>query len=162
MAYVSLGSRSRPGFSSGGGSGGASGGGSAGYSSSGIGTSLLAAGRSASNASSDAMKPPAGKPCCEITCLTIMPFCAPTLACCSAASFHRILCCGPPSCVCWMACIQRCGHAECLSLWRAGYTPAASVIAPQDLTICKKSDGSDFLLGQGTFGAVSLTYSNLL
>ena len=36
----------------------------------------------------------------------------------------------------------------------AGYTPAASVIAPQDLTICKKPDGSDFLLGQGTFGAV--------
>ena len=28
------------------------------------------------------------------------------------------------------------------------------MIAPQDLTICKKSDGSDFLLGQGTFGAV--------
>lgn len=37
----------------------------------------------------------------------------------------------------------------------AGYTPAASIIAPQDLTICKKKDGSDFLLGQGTFGAVS-------
>ena len=37
----------------------------------------------------------------------------------------------------------------------AGYTPAASVISPQDLTICKKKDGSDFLLGQGTFGAVS-------
>lgn len=37
----------------------------------------------------------------------------------------------------------------------AGYTPSASVIAPQDLTICKKPDGSDFLLGQGTFGAVS-------
>ncbi len=42
--------------------------------------------------------------------------------------------------------------AECAEL--AGYTPAASVIAPQDLTICKKSDGTDFLLGQGTFGAV--------
>ena len=40
-------------------------------------------------------------------------------------------------------------------MWHAGYTPAASVIAPQDLTICKKKDGSDFLLGQGTFGAVS-------
>ncbi|BDA40607.1 probable serine/threonine-protein kinase CTR1 at N-terminal half [Coccomyxa sp. Obi] len=35
-----------------------------------------------------------------------------------------------------------------------GYTPAASIIAPQDLTICKKKDGSDWLLGQGTFGAV--------
>ena len=40
------------------------------------------------------------------------------------------------------------------STLHAGYTPAASVIAPQDLTICKKKDGSDFLLGQGTFGAV--------
>ena len=35
------------------------------------------------------------------------------------------------------------------------------MIAPQDLTICKKSDGSDFLLGQGTFGAVSLSFANL-
>ena len=38
---------------------------------------------------------------------------------------------------------------------RPGYTPSASIISPQDLTICKKPDGSDFLLGQGTFGAVS-------
>ena len=105
MAYVSLGSRSRPGFSSGGGSGGASGGGSAGYSSSGIGTSLLAAGRSASNASSDAMKPPAGKPCCKTTHMDIMPVCFQIMACCSAASVDRILCCGPPSCMHWMACI---------------------------------------------------------
>jgi hypothetical protein len=42
-------------------------------------------------------------------------------------------------------------HGWCMT----GYTPAASVIAQQDLTICKKEDGSDWLLGQGTFGAVS-------
>ena len=99
MAYVSLGSRSRPGFSSGGGSGGASGGGSAGYSSSGIGTSLLAAGRSASNASSDAMKPPAGKPCCKTTHLDIMPVRSLFMACRSAASVHVHSSCGPPGCI---------------------------------------------------------------
>ena len=43
---------------------------------------------------------------------------------------------------------------ELMLVCHVGYTPAASVIAPQDLTICKKPDGSDFLLGQGTFGAV--------
>jgi len=52
-------------------------------------------------------------------------------------------------------CMQTCRHADSISMCYAGYTPAASVIAPQDLAICKKSDGSDFLLGQGTFGAVS-------
>ena len=58
MAYVSLGSRSRPLFGSGGGSG--SRGGSGGGSSTGMGTSMMAGGRSSSTASSDMMKPPPG------------------------------------------------------------------------------------------------------
>ena len=78
MAYVSLGSRSRPLMSNGGGSGtrGGSGGGSGGgagtgVSSGGVGTSMMGMARSASNASSESMKPPPGKHA---------PLCMPTTA----------------------------------------------------------------------------------
>lgn len=68
MAYVSLGSRSRPLTSLGGGSGsrGGSGGGSGGgagtaFSSGGLGTSMMGMARSTSTAGSDSMKPPPGE-----------------------------------------------------------------------------------------------------
>ena len=100
----------------------------------------------AQSGSSDEMKPPPGAP--EPLLMSFEVLSEQRFKSAAAPTQHGTL--HEVSCTC-----PRCVERDIFWLWAvAGYTPSASVISPQDLAICKKPDGSDFLLGQGTFGAV--------